>query len=316
MKKARIEFKEIQNSNCLKKCNKEKRKETTEDGLCNETISVVDDLPVRCVGDWAMQKIFHLIQYFGIFTIGMKNSWDGKINYIEICSGPGRCINRISGEEFNGTSICIIEHNACKHLKQAIFIDYNDSVIDTLNTRILNRNIQNAKAIKGDYKKPDLICEDILKETKGIGLNLVFIDPTDCSVPFELLKKIKETLKHVDFIVNIAIGTDINRNIKNAILMPETHQNVLNKYKSFLGSDDFFSNPNVIHEAKNGKPIGLRKLFREEYINSLSKIGYKYWDFKQIENYYDLVFASSHPKGIEFWKNANAIEFDGQRSLF
>jgi hypothetical protein len=45
-----------------------------------------------------MQKIFHLIQYFGIFTIGMKSKWQGNINYIEICSGPGRCVNRENGE--------------------------------------------------------------------------------------------------------------------------------------------------------------------------------------------------------------------------
>jgi len=57
-------------------------------------------------------------------------------------------------------------------------------------------------------------------------------------------------------------------------------------------------------------------MFREAYVNSLRKIGYQHFDFKHIENYYDLVFASSHEKGIEFWKKANAIQFDGQRQLF
>ncbi len=122
----------------------------------------------------------------------------------------------------------------------------------------------------------------------------------------------KERLKHVDFIVNFAIKTDFNRNIKNAIQSPDTHQNVINKYKSFLGSDDFFNNPLI--ETASSKD--LRFLFREAYVNSLKKIGYQFFDFKPIENYYDLVFASSNERGIEFWEKANKIQFDGQRQLF
>jgi len=103
------------NPNCKKGCNKEERGENTENDLCLEAFSVVDQLPIRCVGDWAIRKIFLLVQYFGIFSIGMKNKWSGKLNYIEICSGPGRCINRKSGDEFNGTALSIIEHPALKN---------------------------------------------------------------------------------------------------------------------------------------------------------------------------------------------------------
>lgn len=316
MKKSNIEFNIQLNSSCLKKCNKEKRKETTQDDLCRGTTSIVDNLPVRCVGGWAMQKIFHLIQYYGIFTIGMKTKWQGNINYIEICSGPGRCINRNNGEEFNGTSICIIEHHASEYLNKILFFDYNKIVVETLNKRINDRNVKNAKAYIGDYNKPDDICDRIIDETKGAGLNLIFIDPTDCSVPFTLLEKIKGRIKNVDFIVNIAIGTDVNRNIRNAVLNPETHQNAVKKYTTFLGSNYFFSNPIVKEIANKGNHTDLRKLFREEYTNSFRRIGYSYFDFKKIEYYYDLVFASSHEMGIKFWRKANAIGFDGQRSLF
>lgn len=177
-KNTRIDLKEQLNSLCSRQCNKEKRKEVTEEDLCTETTSVIDNLPVRCVGAWAMQKIHHLVQYFTIFSLGMKNKWDGKINYIEICSGPGRCINRSTGFEFNGTSLCIIQSDACKHLNKAMFFDYNQKVIDTLNSRIVANNTPNALALIGDYNNPDKICNDIINATKGVGLNLVFIDPT------------------------------------------------------------------------------------------------------------------------------------------
>lgn len=311
-KNTRIDIKDTLNSSCTRKCNKQKRKEVTEEDLCTEKVSEIDNLPVRCVGAWAIQKIHHLVQYFTIFSLGMKDKWDGKINYIEICSGPGRCINRETGYEFNGTSLCIVQSEACKHLKQAMFFDYNQKVVSTLNARINANNTPNAQALIGDYNNPNKICSDIINATKGIGLYLVFIDPTDCSVPFSLLQTLKNRLRNIDFIVNFAIGTDFNRNIGNAIQSPDTHQNVIKKYKSFLGSDDFFNNPQI----KTASPRDLRLMFREAYVNSLRKIGYKHFDFKHIENYYDLVFASSHEKGLEFWKKANTIQFDGQRQLF
>lgn len=316
MRTSKLDLNEVSNPNCHKKCNKEKREEITEDGLCLYTSSVMDQLPVRCVREWAFQKIFHLAKYFGIFSTGMKDKWEGNINYIEICSGPGRCINRTTGIEFNGTPLCIIEHEAFRYLNKAIFIDYNETVVETLNCRFSERRIKNAKAIYGNYFSPANICEEILKETKGKGLNLVFIDPTDCSVPFELLMDLKKSLLNVDFIVNFAIRTDINRNIRNALLFPDSHQVVIQKYKSFLGSDVFFKNQAIVEIAEKGNNMELRKLFREEYMNSLRIIGYSHFDFKPIENYYDLVFASTHSKGIEFWRKANAIGYDGQRSLF
>jgi hypothetical protein len=40
-------------------------------------MSELDQLPVRCVGKWAYEKIYRLVQYFGIFANGMKNKWEG-----------------------------------------------------------------------------------------------------------------------------------------------------------------------------------------------------------------------------------------------
>ena len=65
------------------------REDTHSDGLCINIASVLDGQPVRCVGEWAYDKIYRLVQYFGTFAGGMKNQWQ-SLNYIEIGSGPGR----------------------------------------------------------------------------------------------------------------------------------------------------------------------------------------------------------------------------------
>jgi hypothetical protein len=66
-------------------------------------------IPVRCVGGWSYDKIYRLVKYFGIFASGMKNAWKG-LNYVEICSGPGRCIIRDQRTEMDGTARSIITH--------------------------------------------------------------------------------------------------------------------------------------------------------------------------------------------------------------
>lgn len=308
-----IDLNEVANKNCHQKCNREKRKTTTTDDLCNQTVSEIDGLPVRCVGEWATEKIYHLIKYFGIFSSSMKYKWDGKINYIEICSGPGRCIKRNNGVEFNGTSLCVIEHECMKHLNKALFFDYSVDVVNSLNKRISERKIRNAKAIWGDFNDAKAICEAIRREIKVNGLNLVFIDPTDCSVPFSLIKELKANFKNIDFIVNIALGTDYNRGIKQAIHEPKKYSKSFKKYSQFVDNPNFLLSDEIKEIVNDSKQLRLH--FRNEYEQSLKKLGYKYFDYKHIRNYYDLIFASSNEKGIEFWGKANKYTPEGQKTF-
>ena len=77
-KRAKLDLHEQPNPGC-QKCPRSDRKENTEDGICTATNSVLDDAPVRCVGQWAKKKIHFLTQYLGIFASGIKGSWQGHI---------------------------------------------------------------------------------------------------------------------------------------------------------------------------------------------------------------------------------------------
>jgi len=308
---ARIDLNSKPNILCTKQCNKVQRQSITENDLCSKLDSVEDGLPVRCVGDWAEQKIYLLSQYFGIFSEGMKNKWK-LLNYIEICSGPGRCINRAYGNEIDGTSLCVLKHKAFKNIDKALFFDFDETVVSVLNQRIERIGVKNAKALFADYNNVDELCATIEIEIIPQSLNLVLIDPTDCSVPFELIRKIKAALPNVDFIINIATGTDFNRNIPMAFKNEERAK----KYGKFLGNDHFFNDLDNLNLCKMGKFIELREKFRLTYQNSLKGIGFEHFDIELVKHYYDILFAASHPKAIEFWHKATAIKYDGQRSLF
>jgi len=246
----------------------------------------------------------------------MKLKWKGKLNYIEICCGPGRCISRKKGLEFDGTALSIIKHDAFKYLNKALFFDLNEKVIETLNKRIQRIGLNNALAMIGNYYEPDGICRRILKEIKHDSLNLIFIDPTDCSIPFSLVKMLKEGLSKADFIINLASGTDFNRNVINSILKPESYSISINKYSLFLNNDNFFTDPKNIQFANEKRNTELRNSFRQSYIESMRKIGFQYFDYKNINHYYDILFATCNEQGISFWQKANKINFDGQRELF
>jgi three-Cys-motif partner protein len=310
----RIDLEEQRNDDCLKKCNQAQRVTETENDLCSRVCSVVDGDIIRCVGQWSAQKVYFLNQYFGIFSNGMVKLWK-NLNYIEICCGPGRCIAREIGTEFNGTSLSILKHSAYKNINKALFFDSNATVVESLNRRISSLGITNAQAVMGDYYHPEIICDRIRSETNRSSLNLVFIDPTDCSVPFRLLRMIKNLLPNTDFIINVATGTDFNRNIKEVLLKQETRFKSLSKYSRFVGSISFFKDDKIMRLANLNDNLRLRAAFREEYLSNLRKIGFEYFDFQFIMNYYDLLFASSHQKGLDFWKKACKYNHDGQTTL-
>lgn len=306
----RFSFSQILNPQCVRDCSKEKRRTTCSDNdICRIAYSLDDSLPVRCVGNWAQQKIYFIAQYFGIFASGMHNKW--KLNYIEICSGPGKCIDRKSGYEFDGTALSVLRHDSFRYLKNAFFFDYDQTVVGFLNQRIQSLHISNAKAYVGDYMNSSTICDVLRSQVASESLNLVVIDPTDCSVPFSCIKSLKSVLRNMDVIINVATRTDFNRNVGNILSDPIKYADVKDKYEAFLNNRDFFDS--LKSDTLN---VDRRKAFRDAFKDSLKTLGYRHFEIKEVENYYDILFASENERGLDFWNKANNTTFDGQYSLF
>ncbi|VGO12644.1 hypothetical protein PDESU_01197 [Pontiella desulfatans] len=299
-----------------KKCrNKEERKLYLGRDHCEEVVSVVDELPIRCVGEWAYDKIYRLVQYFGIFAPGMHKKWEREINYIEICCGPGRCVLRESAEEINGTALAILKDERFEYIKNALFIDRSPKVVEALNSRINKLQIgHKAKAVVGDFTDRDGLVKH-LKKLNPRSLNLVLIDPTECNVPFSTIQLIANELKSVDFIINVALGTDANRNLLEAV-KNSSFKKARAKYAEFLGSYSFFERKDVLAASANNNRADLRKLFAEEYEKQLAKLGFAHTDTRSVRHYYYLLFASKHQKGLEFWNKACRYDPDGQKELF
>jgi len=148
----KVDLHEMANPACRKCRNREERCQDESNGFCDEATSVVDGGPVRCVGDWAVQKLHFLTQYVGIFGPGMKAKWGGHIQYVEICSGPGRCLMRRSGIEIDGTPLAVLQHPAFASFETATFLDFDTKVVAAVNDRIRRLGLQSkAQALEADY---------------------------------------------------------------------------------------------------------------------------------------------------------------------
>ena len=276
------------------------REGLSENSLCPDVVSVVDGKALRCVGGWGRKKIYFLTQYFNILVPGMKGKWNGNIGYFEVASGPGRCIDRDTGYEFDGSAIAILHSRGAVHLKAARFIDIDQTVVSTLNERI------NALPLKGDFLAIKGSYEDgaglstLIQRLNPKGLNLIFIDPTDCSVPFSTIRTLRERGIHFDLIINVATKTDFNRNMKIALSKPGSPGRV--KYETFLGGSELFSNPAFIGAMNENRFDDGRRLFAAAYQESLRSTGFQLFSREAVESYYEIVFATEHARGLDFVK--------------
>lgn len=286
---------------------------TDKDDLCAVAMST-DGLPVRCVGKWASQKIYYLLQYFQIFTEAMKDKWAGNIRYIEVCSGPGRCCTRDKHEQ-DGTALAVLKHPLFRHHKHALFFDFSENVITTLSRRIDALGLsQRAHAILGDFNKPDTITSAMRYYGAGC-LTLCLIDPTECNLPFETVRQIYEASgRKCDFIISFFEQNDFNRNGCDAVTNPSFIR-ARKKYSEFLGDYNFVRRSDVRELGRQRKNQELSALFRECYASQLAGLGLKFHDWKTIGQYYRLLYATANEKGIDFWEKCCKVDFTQQMEL-
>lgn len=309
-----IEVRRQELASCLKCPNHDVRNEHCEEGVC-ELKSTLDSLPIRCVGEWANDKIYYLTQYFGIFATGMHKKWPDGLHYIEVCSGPGRCSTR-DGFEQDGTAVAVLNHPAFQYIKNAVYIDYNIDAVNALNKRIkLSGQATKAQAFLGDYNNPESIVNAIGRHEPR-SLSLCLVDPTDCSLPFDTIEQIyNATNQHCDFIISFFDKTDLNRNCVMATLFP-SHIKLKEKYERFLGDRTFFLRPDIIEMAKLKQNDRIVSEFTEAYKKNLKKIGLIHSEMENVGVLYRLLFATSNPKGIEFWTKANKTCLPSGQKLF
>ena len=312
------------NPDCTQCGNKEERKGNSDenDVFCLKVKSVIDGLPMRCVGMWGRDKVTYLRKYVAIASVAMRGK--RHVNYIEVCSGPGRCIDR-DGQEFNGSPLAVLHEPSAVYLNKVFFFDHNPDVVSTLRNRIQkdakipDSLRQKISVDEGDYNE-NKIAEIVGESISPKDLNIIFIDPCDVSVPFGFYVSFTRKFSNCDFIINFAQYTDINREIGMLFRNPK-YKETCKKYARAINDSSFFTNPDNKVLAKQGQDRVLCDKYRSRFIEQFQTLGYTVCDEnKKVKYYYYLMFFSKSELAVDFWKKATkktaAESSGGQRVLF
>ena len=264
-----------------------------------EVTSEIDGLVVRPSGIWIRQKYYYLKRYLDIFSKGMKNRWKENLTYIDLFTGPGRCLIEATNKEEDGSPLIALQYD----FKKYIFVEESEELIEALKTRCKNSpKFSKIEFLEGDCNS---VVDKIIPQVDPVGLNLVFIDPTGIDIHYKTIERIVKE-KRADLLINVQFGMDITRNF---LAYKKKGNN--SKLGLFLGGN--------VDWDKLKNPQDAVKLYKER----IKELGYQTAEFKDITikntlnaPMYFLLFASKNPKGLHFWKEITKKDHSGQLELF
>lgn len=266
-----------------------------------------DGLVVRDSGSWAEEKLYYLRRYLRIMSVGMSKKWAGKLYYVDLFAGPGRCQIRETKEEIDGSPlVALLDFDFTKYF----FFEENPACHQALDERVKARTPQKYNAVKiipGD-------CNNAIDEMKPPtnGPGLAFIDPTGISqLSFDTIRELTRD-RQIDLIINFPEGMGIRMNLHQYTQKEKT------ALDRFMGSARW-------QQRYQKSLMTFDQACREiaqEYLENLRSLGYLAVDSDWIpvrtnQNVllYYLLFASKHPRGNDFWRKIKRINPYGQIEL-
>jgi len=273
-----------------------------------------DGLKARPAGSWTERKLYYVERYLRAFATAMgpkraQKKWE-KLVYLDLLCGPGICVNRETGAEFDGSPLRAAKLGAA--LDELHFVDADEENVAALRSR-LARIPARADCRRGDCNEE---VGKILANISSNALILAFVDPEGLEVKFSTFEQLARK-KAADVIYLFPSG-GIVRNAAMFLDKPGTMD-------AFWGAPDWrrlagsalapasFTDAEV--RAGGGRWVSA-------FQRKMKGIGFPYfteWEplmtNDQNAPMYHLLFFSKHPVGLKIWKGIKQIEPNGQRLL-
>jgi three-Cys-motif partner protein len=283
-----------------------------------------DGLSARPSGAWAKDKLFYLQKYISTFETSMRNRpWRRRI-YIDLFSGPGKCVVDGTNEYFLGSPLLAIttEHPFTDYY----FVDMDGKNIEALKKRIAKAGISRERT-KFWAGNANTTVVELVKEIQQIdknfipgawpSLNLAFLDPEGLELEWNTVAELGK-INRMDLIIHYS-QQGIKRMADRAV--ESSKETIVDK---FFGDTDW----RKIYLAHKNDAIGIHRHLMDYYKSKLKTLGYvevkddeEIWAEPLMKNsknapLYRLLFASKHPLGLKFWKDITKIGPDGQIPLW
>ena len=267
-----------------------------------ELTKASDGLLALSVAEHAKEKEFALKNITGIFTQAMKKKWPGKLYYVDLFCGPGRCVVRHSDGETDGSPLIA----AGTDFNHYYFADEDEPSIDALMTRVA-RIGDSEKRLHFYAGKVGETVDEVLGDLPHANrsLGLAFFDPWGWDFSFESLEKLTRG-RRLDLSINFNIGY-MKRNWR------------------FESRDlDSFLNLDADHREyfdTNAQGVPDTRALLDHYENELRKIGYEHTaDDRPVLNsnntpLYHLIFGSKNQLGKKLRDAVSQKTVTGQLTM-
>jgi three-Cys-motif partner protein len=236
-------------------------------------------------------------------TRGVVKKWDAKLAYVDLFAGPGCSLIRGTQDEVEGSPVISLRYNFAKY----VFVD-KPEVLSSLKKRLKDHpKISQIVFVEGD-------CNDVIDDARSAWpadhLALAFIDPTGLQIRFRTLQRLVHS-RRVDLLMTLQFGMGIKRNLHQYIKAKST------TLTAFIGNAGWREDTNA-----GGSASQVVRRITNRYMRELRHIGYHTFRDREIEIrndqnvfLYFMAFASRHPLGGRFWREAIRIEWTGQRQM-
>lgn len=276
-------------------------------GNCPHSSELSDDqLLLRCVGKWAERSKLNVLKnYLELFNKAVYKIRPQRY-FIDLFSGPGKCIIRGTKKVINGSPIIALEQE--HPFTKCFFVDQSLESANTLEKRLeANKKYNNYQIIPGDCNS----CIDKIKpQLETNSLSVAFIDPTGIQIKYLTIAGLVSKLK-IDLIINYS-----NHHINRAYQYALKHGS--SNFDDFFGSTDWKKHirPPLINVADQLLPYYQKQIF---------KLGYKSNDNVPVYDsmarniksapLYRILFFSKDKLGCKLWNGSMEYTPDINRRL-
>jgi len=281
-----------------------------------------DGLPVQCVGAWSKDKHAYLDKYLGASCAARRMYFKrGNAVFIDLFSGPGKCIIRDTEDEVDGGCLKAVNRKDCP-FNEYHFVDIREQNIESLKKRVGVR--EGRHFYVGDANEKVSIIMDVLLKYP-YRYHVFYIDPFGPrAISFATIESISR-LKHADLLIHFPIGA-IKRNLLQWTKKREEGIDTI--LDRFLGTHVWRERIEDI--LVRGHTRVLLDIFKEQLrLIGFPEEGLGYQDHdhdvsmqtisvrtdKNLELYL-LMMASKKKLAIKLWDSVLRIDAKGQKGLF
>jgi three-Cys-motif partner protein len=285
-----------------------------------------DGLPARESGEWVKEKLFFVQRYIDTFEVAMRSKpWRRRI-YIDLFSGPGKCIIRGTNEYLLGSPLLALQTQY--PFTDYYFVDKDQGNIDILQQRVQSSNFPQSGIhyFVGDANEK---VNDVVKEIRNFDrsfisgvlpcLNLAFLDPEGLELEWSTVEALAK-MNRMDLIIHYS-QNGLTRNLDRCFASSE---------ETFV--DKFFGDREwrTVYKAAKDKTetLGIHRILIDHYKSKLKDLGYVVINDSEeivreplIRNtkrnapLYRLIFASKHSLGNKIWNEVTKKDVYGQDQL-